>query len=65
MKMLNGSCRNNRVVSIKVQKQILFSKTVIELVCNPCGGKVIWLASFRVAWNSKLENQNIASARKM
>jgi hypothetical protein len=52
--MLNGSCRNNRVVSIKVQKQILFSKTVIELVCNPCGGKVIWLASFSSSLEFKI-----------
>jgi hypothetical protein len=41
MKVLIGSCRITRVVSIKVQKQILFNKTVIELVCNA-------LASFEV-----------------
>jgi hypothetical protein len=32
--MLNESCRIDRVVSLKVQKRILFSKTIIEHVCN-------------------------------
>jgi hypothetical protein len=32
--MLNGSCRVDRVVSLKVQKWILFSITIIEHGCN-------------------------------
>jgi hypothetical protein len=53
MKICFESCRNNRVVAIKVQKRILFNKTVIELVYNA-------LTSFEVIFFFEEGNATLA-----